>query len=356
MTQGFPHGYAVIIGVDQNNVPRLALPTVAEDVRALYEVLTHPQRCGYPAENVQLLQGAQATQKNILEALYRLQEKVAADPEATAIVYYSGHGMVDTYADQYYLIPYDIQALERVRLDAIRAETFAAQLDDVRPPRLLVILDCCHAAGVDAKEAGQEGSAERLARRAFPLSLAAKDPPPLYEPHQKDLSLLAQGRGRAVLNSSTGEQSSYLRNDGAMSLFTYHLIEALTGHAPYDEGDAAVLVTDVMSYVTRRVAATAQREGRIQTPVMRTTGVFPVALILGGEGLAKGQHPPDPLQPLPPVDPGSTTITFNQQGQAVHGPQVNAGGDAHIGQIGDNISTGGGDFAGRDASDTESNH
>ncbi|MFW5943396.1 MAG: caspase family protein [Chloroflexota bacterium] len=353
MTQTFAHGHAVIIGVDQNNVPRLALPTVAEDVQALYEVLTHPQRCGYPAQNVQLLRGPQATHKNILEALYQLQERVSADPQATAIVYYSGHGMLDTYAEQYYLIPYDIQALERARLDAIRAETFAAQLADLRPPRLLVILDCCHAAGVEAKEVDSERTTGPLASRPFPLSLAADDPPPIYEPQQKDLALLAQGRGRAILNSSTGEQSSYIRSDGAMSLFTFHLVEALTGHAPYDEGDATILVTDVMSYVTRRVADTARREGRVQTPVMRTTGVFPLALILGGEGLAKGQRPPDPLQPLPPLDAARTTISFNQQGQEVRGPQVNVSGDAHIGQIGDNISTGGGDYVERDASDTE---
>ncbi|MCP4426814.1 MAG: hypothetical protein GY803_20190 [Chloroflexi bacterium] len=37
-------------------------------------------------------------------------------------------------------------------------------------------------------------------------------------------------------------------------------------------------------------------------------------------------------------------ITYNQQGQVVHGPQVNVGKDAHIGQIGDNITTGGGDY------------
>lgn len=38
------------------------------------------------------------------------------------------------------------------------------------------------------------------------------------------------------------------------------------------------------------------------------------------------------------------SVTYNQQGQTVHGPQVNAGGDANIGHIGDKIDTGGGDF------------
>ena len=42
------------------------------------------------------------------------------------------------------------------------------------------------------------------------------------------------------------------------------------------------------------------------------------------------------------------STTYNQQGQIVHGPQINAAGDANIGQIGDKIDTGGGDYVGGD--------
>ena len=38
----------------------------------------------------------------------------------------------------------------------------------------------------------------------------------------------------------------------------------------------------------------------------------------------------------------------DQSGQVVHGPQVNAGGDVNIGQVGDKIDTGGGDYVARD--------
>lgn len=42
MTDQFSHGYALIIGVDQNSVPAWALPAVARDVEALRAVLIHP--------------------------------------------------------------------------------------------------------------------------------------------------------------------------------------------------------------------------------------------------------------------------------------------------------------------------
>ena len=51
MTQTFAHGYALLIGVTENQVARWALPDVAKDITALSEVLAHPERCAYPAEN-----------------------------------------------------------------------------------------------------------------------------------------------------------------------------------------------------------------------------------------------------------------------------------------------------------------
>ena len=154
MNRKFEHGYAAVIGVDQNQIERLALPTVANDVQAIYEVLIHPERCAYDPDNVRLVHGEDATGKNILEALYWLQEKIEADPEATAVIYYSGHGMLDQAANQYYLIPYDIRALNRIRADAIKAEEFTAEVAAIQPKRMLVLLDCCHAAGVDGRRRG----------------------------------------------------------------------------------------------------------------------------------------------------------------------------------------------------------
>ncbi len=349
MAEVFEHGYAVVIGVDDNNIKRLALPSVAKDVQAVHDVLVHPERCAYKPDNVKFIMGAESTRENILEALYWIQEKVKGDGEATAVIYYSGHGMVDKASNQYYLIPYDIKDLKKVRLSALKAEDLTAEISSVAAKRLLVILDCCHAAGMDVKDVDLEAleADDNVKSAPFPLDLPeTKDIPELeVGSGAKAVSDLMDGEGRAILNSSTGSQSSYVRKDGAMSLFTYHLIEALTGHAPHPEDATVVYVTDVMSWVTHEVKKSAQNENVNQTPVMRTSGVFPIAQLIGGQGVAKGLGgiAPDPLEPLPPV--GSTT-TFNQEGQTVSGTQVNAGGDANIGQIGDSITAGGNVYQG----------
>lgn len=388
MTELFEHGYAVVVGVDDNNIKRLALPTVAKDVQAIRDVLVHPERCAYKPDNVKFLMGADSTNENILEALYWLQDMVKADPQATAVLYYSGHGMVDKATDQYYLIPYDIRSLSRVRADAIKAELLTAEIGAIQAERMLVILDCCHAAGMDIKDIDLESidAGTDVESTAFPINLPETKNIPAYEaePGAKAVSDLAEGEGRAILNSSTGAQSSYVRKDRTMSLFTYHLIEALTGHAPHADDATVVYVTDVMSWVTHEVKKSAAAEGRDQTPVMRTSGVFPVAQLIGGQGLSKGLGgtPPDPLAPLPAIQVGhaegavisgdvntgggdfagrdinthtgdvyhgdvdKSTTSFNMEGQTVSGNQVNASGNVNIDHMGDKINAAGDYVAG----------
>ncbi len=48
----FTHGYALLVGVDENHVNGYALPDVAKDIHALADVLVHPQCCTYPVDNV----------------------------------------------------------------------------------------------------------------------------------------------------------------------------------------------------------------------------------------------------------------------------------------------------------------
>ena len=375
MSESFANGYALLIGVTESQVARWALPDVGKDIAALSAVLRHPERCAYPDGNVKVIIGPAATRLGITEGLDWLAERLAADTsgDATVVVYYTGHGWRDTAAQPptYFLIPYDVRE-NAIPARSLRAEDFAAAIAALQPKRLLVLLDCCHAGGMDVKALAASGApAAGFASAAIPPGLLMgplQGGEKALSPAEgsKGLEQLAQGAGRAVLSSSQGEQLSYIRRDRVMSIFTYHLIEALTGHAQPAEGGAfgatEVLVSDVMGHVWRRVPASARAEaGAEQQPDYQVSGNFAVALLLGGKGLSKGMAAPDPLvTPAGPPPAASVTQTMGGSGVQVAGDQT-VQGDLVIGNkigrqintdggayIGGNVTMGGGKFVGRD--------
>jgi uncharacterized caspase-like protein len=189
-------------------------------------VLAHPERCAYPAANIKTIVGPAATRQGILSGLGWLVERLHADTSgnATAVIYYTGHGWRDTASSPpgYYLIPYDVREVA-VRARALRAEDFAAEIAALQPKRLLVLLDCCHAGGMGAKELAPvaEVPATGFVGAAIAPGLLLTGEKTLSAATgSKGLEQLARGAGRAVLSSSQGEQRSYIRRDRTMSIFT----------------------------------------------------------------------------------------------------------------------------------------
>ena len=273
MSDTFTHGYALLIGVGTTAHAPWALPVTVKDVTALRQLLVDPHLCGYPddADPIRVLTDAAATRVGIRAGLAWLQARVAADPEATALVYYSGHGWVDAAGD-YFLVPHEGDPAT-MAASFLPATTFIAALRELQPKRLLVFMDCCHAAGMAEKSldrtfpAGGKGA-------AFPKGLTDE---------------LAQGQGRAIFASSQGAEPSQYRPDGRLSIYTEHLLEALQG-AGNKPGETRITVGNLMTHLGRSVPASAwQLRKAVQTPVFRfETEDFPVAQLRGGKGLPGG--------------------------------------------------------------------
>lgn len=298
MSETFDHGYALLIGVGQSAYPKWSLPVTVKDVQALRAILTDPALCGYPDDDahIRLLHDADATQQAILDGLAWLAGQVAADPDATAVVFYSGHGWLDNSTGRYYLLPHDVEPFD-LAASALPATMFTDALRQVQSRRLLVFVDSCHAAGMaTAKDADTLKLPAGFSQVALPKGLVEE---------------LKQGAGRAVFTSSLGEQRSWVRLDGTLSLYTFHLIEALQG-AGNQPGDTTVRVSNLMAHLGKAVPASAQAMGKEQTPFFDTaTEDFAVALLLGGKGLDSGG------------------LSFPQAGAASQ-PTVHASGDSSV--------------------------
>ncbi len=104
MAQTFPHGYALLVGVGTAVYPPWSLPVTVKDVQVVRKVLTDPALYGYPDDDqhIRLLHDQSATRAAILDGLAWLKAQAAADPEATAVVFFTGHGWLQQASGRYY--------------------------------------------------------------------------------------------------------------------------------------------------------------------------------------------------------------------------------------------------------------
>lgn len=275
MSHSFSHGYALLIGVGACDYSNWSLPVTVKDAQALKQILTDASLCAYPddKQHVRLLHDKSANRDAILDGLTWLKVQTEQDAEATAVVYFSGHGWLDEKNKRYYLIPADVKPFN-IPVSALLADDFIAALRQVPAQRLLAIIDCCHAEGMaSAKDPSGLDLPPEFTAVPLPKSIAQS---------------LNQGEGRAVFTSSRGSQKSWIRQDNNLSIFTYHLIEALQG-ANNRPGDTVVRVSNLMNHLSQTVPQSAldQRQAD-QSPFFdMATEDFPVALLYGGKGLTE---------------------------------------------------------------------
>lgn len=275
MAETFNHGYALLIGVGESQYAKLSLPVTVKDTQAIYGVLTDRDLCGYPPDQIRVLNNNEATREGILQGLSWLKAKVESDREATAIIYYSGHGWVDKADNCYYLIQHDVKPKpSELAESALSAEVFTNAIREIEAERLLVVIDSCHAAGMaTSKDAELMDEFDGFERVAFSKGL---------------IDDLKRGKGRVVFTSSEGHQKSWILEDRSLSIYTFHFLEALQG-AGNQTGDRVVRVSNLMNYLGKSVPETTRQVyNRDQTPHFDfDTDDFAIALLRGGKGLSE---------------------------------------------------------------------
>jgi hypothetical protein len=252
MSTQFDQGYAVVIGVGAD------LPVTIDDATIIADLLKNPDRCAYPNNHVRLLIGQQAHREAILSALDWLAS--AAQPDSTALVYFSGHGLEKP---DYYLMPfgYDINDLERT---TVRGVLFSEKLHAIQSGKLLVLLDCCHAGG--------QAQAKGMAKSPLPL-------PAIDE--------LGRSSGRVIIASSRKDEVSWTGQP--YSVFTQAIVEGLAGHGAFEQ-DGYARALDLALWTGRVVP---DRTNDQQHPIVKVSNLednFAVAWYAGGA------KQPQPLQ------------------------------------------------------------
>lgn len=287
----FDQGYALVIGVANYTHVRPLPESVLNDARAIGAILCDPARAGYPKDQVRLLLDKDATRRGILDGLAWLADSAGND--ATAVVYFSGHGgrITDGLQAGNYLIPYDTR-LNAIEKTAISSAEFTAALNKIRTQKLVVLLDACHSGGT-----GDPKHLDPAAGALINADAKATDEPAVKRGlDDAAYDQLKQGSGRVIFASSRSEEVSYVLPNAPNSLFTQCLLEALDGKARH-EGDGLLRIFDVVSYVFREVP----KRHAEQHPIFKVNDLdanFPLALYRGGQKSLDGA----PMRPTTAAD------------------------------------------------------
>jgi hypothetical protein len=263
------NAFALVVGIANYQHINQLPETVLKDAQDIHDLLVDAQHCGYAAGSVQLLLDGQATQAALRQALADLAQRSNAD--STVFLYISSHGgrlQSGKYAGEY-LLPVDVlyASDKSVAQTAISGDEFTAALRAIAARKVVVVFDCCHAAGI-----GQPKDATAPAVKSG------------FSDQYYDA--LKAGRGRAILASSRSTESSYVLPGAENSLFTQHLLAGLQGGIASDDG--LIRIFDLFEYVQPRVTADQSKQHPIFKAELEEN--FPVALYLGGQ---KGVVPRD---------------------------------------------------------------
>lgn len=250
----FTNGFALLIGVGAD------LPVTVKDATALKNVLIDPNRAAYPPQQITLLTETSATRQNILSAFDQIITQVNQNPDATVIIYYSGHGGHTQKTNEYFLVPYGYNPSQRAET-AISGLEFTQKIEAITARKLVVLLDCCHAGGVPAlKEPG-----ENFVKSPVPPEL---------------LNVLGTGSGRVVVASSRENEYSYTGQP--FSAFTDCLLEALQGKASVNK-DGYARILDVLVYLFDQVPKRASGpQHPFVNKVFELADNFPLCYYAGG--------------------------------------------------------------------------
>ncbi len=233
---------AVVIGVsDYQNEHIPDLLFAHADALAFANYLKSPAGGGLPEENVKVLTNKQATQGQMAAVLtWLLEESKEGDQ---AIVYFSGHGDMETQtmANYGFLLTHDAPASTYMAGGAfpvVYLQSIIQTLSAQKGVQVMMIADACHS----GKLAGSAGGGTQATAKVLADQFANEAKILSCQPNEFSIEGPEWGGGHGV--------------------FTYYLIDGLTGFADAN-GDFTVTLLEIQRFLEDQVSAAAAPRSQI---------------------------------------------------------------------------------------------
>jgi len=239
--------WAVVIGInDYKNVRDLRY--ALNDARSFKEYLI--EYLGMPDDNIFYLANKDATRSKI-QSLLGTKIRRLAGKEDTVIIFYAGHGGVETDpldpdgdGFEKYLLPYDA-SLNDLYSTSIAMKEIKTIFQRIRADRLIFIADTCYSGATGGRTMLAYKSRATLSERFF--------------------ERISQGKGRVIISACSANEISKEDDNFKHGIFSYYLLKGLKGEADYD-ADSIITVNELFSFLSRKVPVAS---GQDQHPVKK---------------------------------------------------------------------------------------
>jgi uncharacterized caspase-like protein/tetratricopeptide (TPR) repeat protein len=277
--------WAVIIGVskykygDQNleGYQITNLKNAADDAQAIYEFLKSPEGGGFRDESegghMVLLRDEQATKANVEAAMAKLKQ---ARPNDYFVLYIAAHGTImpsrDPATGQTVEIPYFVlfdTDLRNPKATAMQMDKFQQIVSEVPATKGLVLSDTCHSGGVQLAGRDAADSSRRANIRYI-----------------EEMNSVTKGVG--IISAADQLEQSFERDDLNQGVFTYCLLQGLSGNADADF-DGKVTFNEISAFLRDEVPKLTENK---QHPKSNTTAIeanfLPLSVVSYAEVAATG--------------------------------------------------------------------
>lgn len=209
----------VLIGLNYHHSEEFdTLNSPIKDVDQLYTSLTSPDGCSVPQENVIRIVNEEATKTNILSTIKNISKKLSN--EHNLLLYFAGHATGDE--NDFYLAVADT-TLSDLTTSALKGEILGELLSSIKTRGILIVLDCCEGAG-----------------------FAEKAPNVFRELNHSEF--------RILLSASRAEEPSWELPDVGGTIFSKHLIDAISGHEIETSTPGLIYFSELLRNVQDKVS------------------------------------------------------------------------------------------------------
>lgn len=235
-----PRLFGLVVGIDAYAAPELRLAFAGADARAFAAALKRSAQPVFRGVSSRLLRDRQAGRDGIVAALREMA--AAAGPDDVFLLYLAGHGVNLDGRYHFLTAGLDGTTEDAIARHSIDQDTLGQLLAAVPAGQAVVVLDTCYAG-----------------------AFKPDDPDLLIRTGNRKLARLT---GRAFLTAANDEQEAAEGYHGH-GVFTYTLLEALTGRA----GSDTVTVGFLGDHARSRVPLLAKQTfDHRQTPVFTLSG------------------------------------------------------------------------------------